>query len=88
VLLDCGLGGGDGVDKNYERRPAKARNLVGAIANYATTNRAVSGRNKAMKRRQVPESILRSQKIKRHPGDSARTPPRIGPTAVAMFGLR
>jgi hypothetical protein len=35
----------------------------------------------------MPERRLRSQKIQRHPGDSARAPPTMGPMAVAMFGL-
>lgn len=61
--------------------------LETALSPLPTTDRAVSGSNNAMVSRHTPAKMLSSQKIQRHPGDSASVPPRIGPTAVAMLGL-
>lgn len=83
ALSDRVLDFANDIDKSNER----CVGLEISLEPLPTTDRAVSGRKKAMRRRRVPERILRSQKIQRHPGDSAKAPPKIGPTAVAMFGL-
>ena len=52
-----------------------------------TIARAVSGRVRKRASRQIPDKIVRSQKIHGQPGCSANAPPRMGPRIGARLGL-